>query len=108
MSREEWFDFCRIAWSEPYYYIQINRLEDIKSRYSIRNVNNDYIKTPIPETNPFRFFLSMFITVGIVAFLTTSSVFDMIISSDIYYASGTMFPFIKSFIYSFTFFYAKT
>ena len=92
MSGKEWYDFYIKA--EPYNYIQINRLEDIENRYSIRNVNNGYIQTAIPETNElnlFRFFLSTFFTVRIVEFVTNSSVFDIIISSDIYYASGTMF-----------------
>ena len=62
MSRKEWYDFCRMAWDKPHIYIQINRLEDINNRYTIRNVSNKYILPSILQTNRFQ---SSFLIVNI-------------------------------------------
>ena len=52
MSRQEFYSFCRDAWSEPYNYIKIDRKKQKHERYSIHNVKNSTYIQCVPETNP--------------------------------------------------------
>ena len=53
MSRKEFYQFCRDAWSTPYNYLKIDRNKNKQGKYSIHNTNNESYIVCQPETSPF-------------------------------------------------------